>query len=224
MTQAFKKRIYGPVMQVWCRFYFKKPRKYQYADIKGVVLPTVFFPHFTVSTGHLIDYVKSQKMAKKEVLELGCGTGLVSVAAAKMGANVLASDINLKALENTQINAEKNGVKIETLASDLFQKIEGRKFDYIIINPPYYPKEVKSMAESAWYCGEAFEYFDRLFSQVGKHLFPRTEAIMILSEDCKVKQILAIAETKMICLQEVKRIKRKGEVNMIFRITNLSLM
>ncbi|MFT7156595.1 MAG: release factor glutamine methyltransferase [Parvicella sp.] len=220
MIQALKKRVYGPILQTWCKIYFRKPRKYQYEDIKGVVLPSVFFPHFTVSTSLLIDYIKNQDLLDKEVLELGCGTGLVSVAAAKRGANVLATDINLKALENVQINAGKNGVTIEVLESNLFQNLENRKFDYIIINPPYYPKQAQNIADTAWYCGESFEYFQQLFSQIGNSLLPDTEAIMILSEDCEVGKIIDIAISERLVCRELYRIRRKGEINIIFKITN----
>ncbi len=47
----------------------------------------------------------------KTVLELGCGTGLVSVASSKLGANyVYATDGNKEVLELAKFNLEKNGI------------------------------------------------------------------------------------------------------------------
>ena len=48
----------------------------------------------------------------------------------------------------------------------MFDKIEKVNFDYIVINPPYFPKNPKSEKEFAWFCGSDFEYFKKLFSQL----------------------------------------------------------
>lgn len=52
------------------------------------------------------------------VLELGCGLGVPSVAAALGGAKVLAVDWAQEALDVTQQNAERNGASVETLRAD----------------------------------------------------------------------------------------------------------
>jgi predicted nicotinamide N-methyase len=48
-------------------------------------------------------------------LELGCGLGLPSIAAAIAGGRVLATDWSAQAVEMTATNAERNGVQLETL-------------------------------------------------------------------------------------------------------------
>ena len=48
-------------------------------------------------------------------LELGCGLGLPSIAAALAGGRVLATDWSPDAIEATAANAERNGVEVETL-------------------------------------------------------------------------------------------------------------
>lgn len=52
------------------------------------------------------------------VIELGCGLGVPSVAAALGGARVLAVDWAQEALDVTQQNAERNGASVETLRAD----------------------------------------------------------------------------------------------------------
>jgi predicted nicotinamide N-methyase len=52
------------------------------------------------------------------VLELGCGLGVPSIAAALGGANVLAVDWAQEALDVTQQNADRNGASVETLRAD----------------------------------------------------------------------------------------------------------
>src|SRR5207249_5467388 len=52
------------------------------------------------------------------VLELGCGLGLPSIAAARAGADVLATDACPEALELVARNANVNHVRIETATVD----------------------------------------------------------------------------------------------------------
>jgi predicted nicotinamide N-methyase len=49
------------------------------------------------------------------VLELGCGLGLVGVAAAMVGADVLGADQSAEAIAFTAVNAERNGVAVRTV-------------------------------------------------------------------------------------------------------------
>ena len=71
-------------------------------------------------------------------LEVGLGTGLIGIFAAKMGADVFGTDINPCAVSNSRHNAEKNHVAVEFHCCDLFSAIGG-KFDMIVFNPPYLP-------------------------------------------------------------------------------------
>jgi predicted nicotinamide N-methyase len=50
----------------------------------------------------------------RRVVELGCGLGLPSIAAARAGARVLATDIEQEPLELLRRNARENGVTVET--------------------------------------------------------------------------------------------------------------
>jgi predicted nicotinamide N-methyase len=52
------------------------------------------------------------------VLELGCGLGVPSIAAARAGAAVLATDRCAEALALVERNARANGVRVETAAVD----------------------------------------------------------------------------------------------------------
>ena len=211
-------KIISPALRIFIKYYFKKPRKYSYKKIKGVVLPGVFFPQFTMSTKMLMDFITPLNLENKSVLELGCGTGLVSVLAAKKGAKVFSSDINPTAIKNAELNAEKNGVKIVAIQSDLFEEIDSQIFDFIIINPPYYPKNPENNAEKAWFCGKEFEYFEKLFLELAAYFNKQSQVLMILSEDCELTKIKAIANKNNIAFTQLAENKKWGELTSIFQL------
>jgi predicted nicotinamide N-methyase len=59
--------------------------------------------------------VSLRALRGKPTLELGCGLGLPSIAAARAGGRVLATDWSPDAVAAAAANAERNGVEIETL-------------------------------------------------------------------------------------------------------------
>lgn len=76
----------------------------------------------------------------EEVLEVGCGTGIIALHCAKAGARVTASDVSTKAIECARANAERNDLDITLIESDLLEKMEG-EFEVIVFNPPYLPED-----------------------------------------------------------------------------------
>jgi release factor glutamine methyltransferase len=116
-------------------------------------------------------------------LEIGCGSGLVSLHAAKAGATVTAADINPHAVECTKKNAVGNNLRIEVIRSDLFEKVDGC-FDVIIFNPPYLPEETRSTSwiEKSWSGGEeGSEVAVRFLEEAWRHLSPGGRIYVILS-------------------------------------------
>lgn len=78
-------------------------------------------------------------------LEIGPGVGVVSVAAGRAGAQVVAIDINEDAVENTHANFVKHGVEAqcEVRRGDIFGSLlPGEAFDLIFWNVPFFGDEV----------------------------------------------------------------------------------
>jgi 16S rRNA (guanine1207-N2)-methyltransferase len=72
------------------------------------------------------------------VLDLGCGTGLVALAAARRGGRVTAVDADIRAVESTRRTLAANHVDGEALISDCAQAVLHRRFDVILCNPPFH--------------------------------------------------------------------------------------
>ncbi len=71
-------------------------------------------------------------------LDLGTGTGVQALLAAKHSKQVVATDINPRALEFARFNAALNGIdNIEFVEGDMFKAVEGRTFDLILSNPTF---------------------------------------------------------------------------------------
>lgn len=213
------KRITNPLLKGGAKLYYRKPRKFSYQNIEVLVHPEVFPPHLTLSTKILLDFISEIDIQNKTFLELGCGSGIISLFASKKGAIVTASDINKTALEYLEEASKKQQLKLQCIASDLFENINEKHFDFIIINPPYYPKNPESIKEKAWFCGEDFEYFKNLFQQIPVYLSEENTTFMILSEDCEIEKIKSIATQNGIDFQRVFSTKKAGELNFIFRLT-----
>lgn len=116
-------------------------------------------------------------------LEMGAGTGLVALHAAKLGAKVTAADVNPKAVECTRRNAARNGIRLEVVRSDLFEKVTGI-FDVIAFNPPYLPGTASSTSwvEKAWAGGEeGSEMALEFLANAWRHLAPGGRIFMVLS-------------------------------------------
>lgn len=213
------KKIALPFLKFGLQLYYWKPRTFCYDNICIKVHSDVFPPQMTFSTNILLAFVKKLDLQYKTFLELGCGSGIISLLAAKKGADVTASDVNQIALDFLETNASKNNLKLKITSSDLFDNLQNQTFDYIIINPPYYPKKPKNINEHAWFCGENFEYFEKLFRQLPNHMTVQTNCCMILSQDCDIKKIKSIASGNAIAFELISEIKNLVETNYIFRLS-----
>ena len=79
------------------------------------------------------------KRHSRATLDLGTGSGILSLSAAEYSDEVVATDLNSRAVEFALFNARLNGVEnIEVLVGDCFAPVADRKFDLILSNPPFF--------------------------------------------------------------------------------------
>jgi release factor glutamine methyltransferase len=209
----------APILQPLYRKYVSTTRPFRYKNIHILVQPGVFYPGFIISTKFFLEHIGRIDLGGKTLLELGAGSGIISLLAASKGAMVTASDINPASVQNIRKNALLNKAELRVIESDLFENIPGSDFDFIIIAPPYYPRDPVDYAERAWYCGSNFEYYERLFQQLPGFYHHQTQVLMILSDDCNIQKIQEIGERNGFGFSLVEQKRKLGEWNFIYRIS-----
>ena len=127
-----------------------------------------------------------KKCALGRVLDLGTGSGIQALAAAqnKMVREVIAVDINPKAVKRLQEKVSKNKLrKIKVMLSDLFSEVNG-KFDTIIFNPPYLPEaegEDKESQQITTGGKQGYEIIERFLKEAKRHLHPKGSILLVYS-------------------------------------------
>ncbi len=70
------------------------------------------------------------------VCDLGCGTGVLAIGAALMGAQAVGVEIDRDALATARKNAEKLGVDVDFIRADV-KNLELEGIDTVVMNPPF---------------------------------------------------------------------------------------
>lgn len=123
----------------------------------------------------------------KKVLDIGTGSGILAETALENNAKeVVALDINKEAVRLLR----KKG--INAIKSDLFENVK-EKFDLIVFNPPYLPKDNMEDAESALATAggrKGDEILIRFFSGVGRYLNNNGIILFLISSFTPRKKII----------------------------------
>lgn len=205
-------------VQPYVRRKMQRSSFYKWEDVTLFLPPGVFHPGYFYSTKYLLQFILKQHISGKQLLELGAGNGLISIASAKRGAKVSASDISKEALRSLRDNARTNHVGLTIIESDLFEQIPDAPYDYIVINPPFYPLDPRNDLERAWYCGQDYAYFRKMFEQLPVFMHPQTKVYMILSEDTGIGQIENLAGFGNLRLEMTEKKQIFYEWNYIYEI------
>ena len=89
------------------------------------------------TTRMIVQQMLSMNVSEMDVLDCGCGTGILSIAASKLGArSVFAYDIDAWSVRNTELNAKTNDVHNITAAEGDASIIAGheQKYDLVLAN------------------------------------------------------------------------------------------
>jgi HemK-related putative methylase len=150
-----------------------------------VVLPEVFNPALFRTGPFLAETFKRICPAGsvgQAALDLGTGSGLCALAAARAGFRAVGVDINPEAVRCARINALINRLedRVEAREGDLFGPVAGERFDVVLFNPPFYRGMPRDALDHAW---RGVGVFERFAAGLGEHLMPGGQALVVLSTD-----------------------------------------
>jgi release factor glutamine methyltransferase len=136
-----------------------------------------------------------------EVLDVGAGSGAVAVAAARRGAAVTAVDVSWSALGTTLLNGALHGRRIRPRHGDLLGPVRGRRFDFVLANPPYVPcpeeGAVSRGLARAWDAGpDGRLLLDRICAQAPEALKPEGVLLIVHSDLCGVDATCALLRAR----------------------------
>lgn len=108
-----------------------------------ITTPAALIPR--PETEELIHLIHQKHQADQElnVLDIGTGTGIIPISLKKLHPNwrLFGIDISKNALRLASNNAQKLNAEVQFVHENIFTYESTKKFDIIISNPPYIPRE-----------------------------------------------------------------------------------
>jgi release factor glutamine methyltransferase len=144
---------------------------------ENVLIPQ---PDTEILVETVLDICKRYGKQSLRILDLCTGSGAIAISLSKiLNTQVFASDVSTKALEVAEKNNVLNNSKVEFIESNLFEQINGEKFDIIVSNPPYIKnEEIKSLSKQvqnepyiALAGGEdGLDFYRKIIDEAYKHI------------------------------------------------------
>lgn len=144
---------------------------------ENVLIPQ---PDTEILVETVLDICKRYGKQSLRILDLCTGSGAIAISLSKiLNTQVFASDISTKALKVAEKNNVLNNSKVEFIESNLFEQINGEKFDIIVSNPPYIKnEEIKSLSKQvqnepyiALAGGEdGLDFYRKIIDEAYKHI------------------------------------------------------
>ena len=187
----------------------------QFLNCKIDLTKRVFIPRIETEfwVKKAIKEIKKETKDKKEkirILDIFAGSGCIGIAILKniKNSKVHFVDIDKKAIEQIKINLKLNKIstkRYEIYRSNLFEKLKGKRYNFIFANPPYVARErvgevqgsvLRYEPQRAILAGkEGLKYIKRLFKGVKRFL--KQKGVIYLEFDPEQK-----SEIRNILLKE----------------------
>lgn len=144
-----------------------------------LVLPSVFNPRLLRTGAFFASVIAHHKLGSgTDVLDLGTGTGICALHAARHARQVTAVDINPQAVRCATLNAQLNELRVDCRHGDLFDPVDGQRFGTVFFNPPFIIGPPADARDCAWRSPDVAE---RFAGRLAAHLAPGGRAYLLLS-------------------------------------------
>lgn len=184
-----------------------------------VVLPEVLNPRLFV-TGEFFARAISAGLLPPgaRVLDMGTGSGVCAVAAARAGHRVVAVDVNPAAVRCARINALLHGLeaRIDAREGDLFAPLAGERFDVALFNPPYLRGVPRRPLDRALWAEDVVE---RYAAALPQHLAPGGFGLLLLSSRGDEAAFLRVFGGQGFAAASVASHKMPGELLTVYKLT-----
>jgi HemK-related putative methylase len=219
----FVSRLFGKALALSYRL----TGKHRYDDfrlerVQGtpfVVIPSVFNPKVP-RTGEFLASQLDGRLVNRdaEVLDMGTGSGVCAVFAARHARRVVAVDVNAEAVRCTGINALMNHLehKVDVRHGDLFAPVLAQRFDLILFNPPFLLGAPRDDRDRAWRSSDVAE---RFAAGLGDHLKPGGFALVLLSSFGDAPLFLEEFRRRGFAVSVLARRRFINETLAIFKLT-----
>ena len=188
------KKVYKPKTQMIqsTRELINKKQKSKEISMLGLKLfinDDVFNPDTFFSSKWFAENMAKITADKKTFLEVGCGSGIISIYCAKenIDLNVFATDINPKATELTKLNSEINNIHtIQSYSGDVFDGIpQETKVDVIFWAMPFgYLDESENLEHNDWQVFDpGYRAIKKFFKEARKYLNKNSRLLFGFSID-----------------------------------------
>jgi HemK-related putative methylase len=150
-------------------------------DTPLIVLPSVANPKVLRTGAFFASRLDARVVgASSDVLDLGTGSGVCALFAARHARRVVATDINPECVRCAAVNALLNRLdgRIDVRHGDLFGPVGGERFDLVLFNPPFLAGPPRDARDAAW---RSSDLPHRFAAGLAAHLKPRGVALVLLS-------------------------------------------
>jgi methylase of polypeptide subunit release factors len=215
------------VSRAWLRFRHqvigRRYRRLVLELVDGVpllILPDVFNP-VLFRTGALLARTLPGPITgamQPKALDLGTGSGIGAIFAARLGYQVIGVDVNPEAVRCARINVLLNHLdnRVTIEQGDLFATVAGERFDLVLFNPPFYRGAPADPLDQAW---RAVDVIERFASGLGQALGATGEARIVLSSDGESRAIVNALTSAHLSVRELVARDFGNELLTVYAVT-----
>ena len=200
----------------------RRPTVELISGVPVVVLPEVFNPVVFRSGQFLAETVAAAASAAPPAsaepwaLDMGTGTGVGAVFAARLGYRVVGVDLNPVAVRCARASAALNGLedRVEIRHGDLFAPVEGLRFHLVLFNPPFYRGRPRNdRFDLSW---RSVDVPERFAAGLRSALAPGGRALIVHSTDGDAPGLLRALAAEGLSVTAIARSNLGNEIMTVY--------